>query len=159
MKAAEAARLVGMNEADLCNINRIPARMLVKAGSTLVVPRGANRVDDVAPHVADNAQLSLAPEIVLRRTAVRARRGDTLASLARRYNVSVGSVIEWNHLTARSSLRQGEQITLFLPVRASVAEERRVEPARGTRRVAAARPAPRKQQQRVAPLRAAVARR
>ena len=160
MKAAEAARLVGMSEAELCSINRIPARMLVKAGSTLVVPRGANRVEDVAPHVADNAQLSLAPEIVLHRTAVRARRGDTVTSLARRYNVSVGSVLEWNHLAGRSTLRQGEQVTLFLPVRASVAEARRAEPARGTRRVATtAKAAPRKQQTRVAPLRAAVARR
>ena len=36
---AEAAKLVGMSEAELREVNRIPPRMLVKAGSTLLVPR------------------------------------------------------------------------------------------------------------------------
>ncbi len=37
MRPGEAARQVGMSEAALCNVNRIPPRMLVKAGSTLRV--------------------------------------------------------------------------------------------------------------------------
>ncbi len=62
--------------------------MLIKAGSVLIVPRTAKTQDDVASHVADNGQLSLAPEIVTRRTAVKAGKHDTVASIARRYKLS-----------------------------------------------------------------------
>jgi membrane-bound lytic murein transglycosylase D len=55
--------------------------MLLKAGSTLLVHRKGALDNDVTGHTADNAQLSLAPEIVLRRVAISARKGDTLASL------------------------------------------------------------------------------
>jgi len=62
LKTAEAARLVGMPEARFREVNAIPPRMLVKAGSTLLVPRGgAER--DVSEHVADTATLALAPEV------------------------------------------------------------------------------------------------
>ena len=63
MSVSEAARRVGMNEGDLRNVNTIPPRMLIKAGSVLIVPRSAKMQDDVAGHVADNGQLNLAPEI------------------------------------------------------------------------------------------------
>jgi AICAR transformylase/IMP cyclohydrolase PurH len=42
-KAAEAAKKVGMSEEQLRAINNIPARMLIKAGSTLLVPRTSAR--------------------------------------------------------------------------------------------------------------------
>ncbi|HKB54253.1 MAG TPA: transglycosylase SLT domain-containing protein, partial [Ramlibacter sp.] len=64
MSASEAARRVGMKEADLRTVNTIPPRMLIKAGSVLIVPRSAKMQDDVTSHVADNGQLNLAPEAV-----------------------------------------------------------------------------------------------
>ena len=48
MRPEDAARLVGMSESQLREINRIPPRMLVKAGSTLLVPRSEQRHADVA---------------------------------------------------------------------------------------------------------------
>ncbi len=62
LKPAEAAKLIGMPEAQLRDVNRIPPRMLVKAGSTLLVPRAAQVTTDVAEHIADHAALNLAPE-------------------------------------------------------------------------------------------------
>jgi membrane-bound lytic murein transglycosylase D len=62
LKPAEAAKLIGMPEAQLRDVNRIPPRMLVKAGSTLLVPRAAQVTTDVAEHIADHAALTLAPE-------------------------------------------------------------------------------------------------
>ncbi len=62
LKPAEAARLTGMSEARLREVNRIPPRMLVKVGSTLLVPRAAQVTADVAEHVAEHAALQLAPE-------------------------------------------------------------------------------------------------
>ena len=62
LKAADAARLVGMGEGELRELNDIPDRMLVKAGSTLLVPRSAHTTADISERVADNAALTLAPE-------------------------------------------------------------------------------------------------
>lgn len=120
MSAAEAARRVGMNEADLRSVNSIPPRMLIKAGSVLIVPRTGSRQEDVASQVADNGQLSLAPEVVTRRTVVRAGRGDSVASIARRYRLSAAQVAEWNDVGSSASFRAGQQVVLHLPVRAGV---------------------------------------
>ncbi|MEX8496625.1 MAG: lytic transglycosylase, partial [Leptothrix ochracea] len=52
-----------MTEAQLCEVNVIPPRMLIKAGSTLLVARDAQRSDDnVSEHLADNAFMHLMPE-------------------------------------------------------------------------------------------------
>ena len=75
LKPAEAAKLVGMSEAQLREVNRIPPRMVVKAGSTLLVPRGAHATQDVTEHLADHASLQLAPE-------ARAARRSTARKLA-----------------------------------------------------------------------------
>lgn len=62
LKPADAAKLAGTTEAQLREVNRIPPRMLVKAGSTLLVPRTARATADVSEHIAENGMLSLAPE-------------------------------------------------------------------------------------------------
>ena len=121
MNPAEAARRTGMSEADLRSINNIPPRVVITTGSSLLVPRGARMLQDVAAQVADNGQVSLAPEIVLRRTQVRARKGETVASIARRYNVSAASVATWNKVGAASSFKSGQQVVLNLPVKARAA--------------------------------------
>ena len=118
MNPAEAARRTGMSEADLRSVNSIPPRMLIKAGSTLLVPRAGTVNKDVALHIADNGHVALAPEAVSRRSTVKARKGDSVASLAQRYSVSASSVAEWNDLTATALLKMGQQVVLFLPVKA-----------------------------------------
>ena len=47
MSVAEAARRVGMSETELRSINSIPPRMLITAGSVLMVSRSARDQDDV----------------------------------------------------------------------------------------------------------------
>ncbi len=124
MAASEAARRTGMTEIDMRSINSIPPRMLVKAGSTLLVPRSAKVINDVTSHVAENGQLSLAPEIVTRRVNVKARKGETVATLARRYRVSTLEVADWNQITAHSSFNLGQSVVLFLPVKAKTSSKR-----------------------------------
>ena len=124
MAASEAARRTGMTEVDMRSVNSIPPRMLVKAGSTLLVPRSAKVINDVTSHVAENGQMSLAPEIVTRRVNVKARKGETVATLARRYRVSTLEVADWNQVTAHSSFRLGQSVVLFLPVKAKTASKR-----------------------------------
>lgn len=117
MTAADAARRVGMSEADFRAVNNIPPRMLIKAGSTVLAPRGAKVETDVASHVAENGQLSLAPEQVTRRTTVKAGKHDTVASIAKRYRLSAANVAEWNKVGASAAFKAGQQVVVFLPVR------------------------------------------
>jgi membrane-bound lytic murein transglycosylase D len=117
MSAAEASRRTGMSETDLRSVNNIPPRMLIKAGSTLLVPRSARMDNDVTSHVADNAQVSLAPEIVTRRTTVKARKGESVATIARRYGLSASSVAGWNNVGASAAFKTGQQVVVFLPVK------------------------------------------
>ncbi|MEO7886606.1 MAG: transglycosylase SLT domain-containing protein [Polaromonas sp.] len=117
MNPAEAARRTGMNEADLRGVNSIPPRMLIKAGSTLLVPRSAKVEDDVTSHVADTAQISFSPEVVTRRTTVKARKGESVATIAKRYGLSAASVAEWNNVSTSSPFKPGHQVVVFLPVK------------------------------------------
>jgi membrane-bound lytic murein transglycosylase D len=83
MKPAAAAKRIGMTEAELRRINNIPLRVSIKAGSSLLVPRSLRNEANVAEHVADNGQLSLAPDAKLKRKAGKAgnvrKAGKTLA--------------------------------------------------------------------------------
>ncbi|WP_439587334.1 transglycosylase SLT domain-containing protein [Hydrogenophaga sp.] len=121
MSVAQAAARVGMSESELRSVNNIPPRMQVRAGSSLLVPRTDKRNGDVPSHVADNARLSLQPDVVLSRTTVRARQGENLTRLARRYGVSPVSAADWNKLAVNAPLKAGQRITLLLPKRATVA--------------------------------------
>jgi membrane-bound lytic murein transglycosylase D len=118
LSTSDAARRTGMREADLRAINNIPPRMLIKAGSTLLIPRSAKMDDDVTSHVADTGQMTLAPEIVTRRSSVKARKGETVASIAKRYGLGVASVADWNDVKADAKFKLGSQVIVFLPVKA-----------------------------------------
>ncbi|RYY72858.1 MAG: LysM peptidoglycan-binding domain-containing protein, partial [Comamonadaceae bacterium] len=119
MTVADAAQRSGMSEVDLRAINNIPPRMLIKTGSTLIVPRSAKVQEDVAALVADTGHLSFQPEIVTRRTTVKAGRNDSVASIARRYRVSAANVAEWNDVKATHAFPRGYGVVVYLPVRAA----------------------------------------
>jgi membrane-bound lytic murein transglycosylase D len=119
-KVADAARRVGMNEAQFREINRIPPRMLIKAGSTLLVPRSAKQQNDVSESVADNGQVSFSPEIVLRKQTVKLRKAETVASIAKRYKVSASSVSGWNKISPTGSFKAKQAVVLYLPAKAKV---------------------------------------
>jgi len=115
MKVADAARRVGMHESQLMSVNNIPPRMLIKVGSTLLVPRSENVSKDVSEQVADNGHMALAPEVVLRRSTVKARKGESVATFASRYKVSAASVAEWNKVSSSALFKAGQQVVVFLP--------------------------------------------
>lgn len=119
LSASEAARRVGMSEADLRSVNNIPPRMLIKVGSTLLVPRSAKMEADITSQVADNAHMTLAPEIVTRRTTIKARKGETVASVAKRYGLNAVNVAEWNSTSVAGAFKLGQQVVVFLPVKAA----------------------------------------
>ena len=122
MRTAEAAKEIGIAEEQLRDINKIPARMLVRAGSTLLVPRGEGRLADVSLHVADNAVMALAPDVPpLRKVALKAGRKDTVASVARRYRVSPAQIAQWNEVAAAAAFRPGQTILVYVAAKVPVA--------------------------------------
>ena len=119
MKPEEAAQEVGMPIEQLRSANSIPPRMMVKAGSTLLVHRKGALDSDVSEHMADKAQLALAPEVVLKRIMVTARKGDTLASLAARHGVTAANMASWNKLPIVASLKAGQSLAVYVPSQAA----------------------------------------
>ena len=115
LKPADAAKRVGMSEAQLREINHIPPRMLVKAGSTLLVPRNGHAQADVSEHLAENGMIALAPDApALKRVTYKARKGDSVATIAKRYRVSHAQLLEWNKLAAGASLQPGQTVVIFV---------------------------------------------
>ncbi|MEJ6006787.1 transglycosylase SLT domain-containing protein [Paucibacter sp. AS339] len=129
MSPSVAAKEVGMSEAQLREVNMIPPRMLVKQGSTLLVPRAAHRIEDVSEHLADHASISLAPDTPpLRRLSLKAGKHDSVASVAARYRVSPAQVAEWNKVGVKSSFKPGQTLVVYSA------------PSVATKRVALAKP-------------------
>ncbi len=121
---SDVAKQVGMSEDELREANGIPPRMLVTAGSTLLVPREP-RHRDVAEEIAENATLAFAPERNTRRVVLRAGRHDTVASVARRYHVSADSVAAWNKVSAEARFKRGQRIVLHLAAKPSQVQAKR----------------------------------
>ena len=114
MRPADAAKRTGMTEANLRSVNAIPPRVVIRAGSSLLVPRAAHIQNDVAGKVADTGQLSVSPEVALRRKIIKAGKGDTVATVARKYRASPAQVAQWNKVTSSASFLPGQQVVLFL---------------------------------------------
>lgn len=122
MKTADAAKRLKMSEADLRYANNIPTHMIIRAGSTLLVPRPASQERDVTVRIADNGQLALVPETVLRRIVLKAGKKDSVATVARRYGLAPAKVAEWNNVGTSASFKPGQQIVIhrWVPVRSNI---------------------------------------
>ena len=75
-------------------------------------------MEDDIPVESLEARLALVPEQSnLRKVTYRVRRGDTLSSVARRWNVATKDVILWNGLTS-PNLFAGQRLELTVPTKA-----------------------------------------
>lgn len=115
LKPAEAARLVGMDERELREVNAIPSGMLIRTRSTLLVPRDPQRPHDVAAEVAEGATLALAPEPPqVRPVQFKAGpRGESVAAVARRWRVPAAQVAAWNGVAQNAMFRPGQVIVVM----------------------------------------------
>jgi membrane-bound lytic murein transglycosylase D len=121
MKTADVAKLAGMSEEELRDVNDIPPRMLVKAGSTLLVPRPKHQLhDDVSERLAANGMLSLTSDgPTLKRVSHRVgKKGDSVAGVARRFGVPAQSVAHWNNVRANSQFAAGTRVIVYVPQKA-----------------------------------------
>ncbi len=117
LKPADLARQVGMSEAELREVNRIPSGMLVKTGSTLLVPRSPHKSADVSGQVADNAMMLLAPDrpAAVRVTFKAGKKGDSVAAVAKRYAVSADQVAQWNAVASSATFKPGQTVVVMQP--------------------------------------------
>jgi membrane-bound lytic murein transglycosylase D len=128
------AEKIGVDPDTLMSVNKIPAGMRLKPGSTLVVPRADDDDEDISADVAESAVLAMEPDVPdTRKMLIRVRRKQSMAAIAARYGVSLGQLKGWNK-THRSEAMPGQVIVLHVPVgRAMPAEP-------GPRRIATAMP-------------------
>ena len=95
-------------------VNNIPPKMVLKAGSTILVPRTAESGKDITQEVADNAVLAMAPEASEgKRINLTVKKRDTLQSLASRYKVTVAQIKGWNSLH-QEKLSAGQKLELYV---------------------------------------------
>jgi membrane-bound lytic murein transglycosylase D len=126
-----------VSRADLAEANYLSTKATLKTGQQLIIPRaptlllaantetatpavetpaiasGPSKVDAVAASAparsgAPRAERAPAPEKVIHRV----RRGDTLYSIAKRYDTTVEELKEWNRLRS-SAIQVGQRLTIF----------------------------------------------
>jgi membrane-bound lytic murein transglycosylase D len=137
VRIADAAKQVNMSEAELRQVNNIPPGMLIKAGSTLLVPRAAHSQKDVSESVADRGQVTLTPEMISVRKSIRAGKADTVTTLAKRFKVSPANLAQWNKVAANAKFKPGQALVIFVNVPAGSARKIKSKAPR-----TAAKPAP-----------------
>ncbi|MFC0573182.1 transglycosylase SLT domain-containing protein [Paraburkholderia solisilvae] len=120
---AAIAQKIGVDADTLMEVNKIPAGMRLKPGSTIVVPRGDDDDEDISADVAESAVLAMEPDVPdTRKMLIRVRRAQSMSALASRYGVSIGQLKAWNR-THRNDVRAGQVIVLHVPVGRRVPSE------------------------------------
>ena len=113
MKVSEAAKKFKMSETDFRTLNSIPPKMLIKAGSALLVPRGDKIKNDVSAEIADLGQVNLAPEITLKKSQIRVTTKETLESFATKHHIKAAQLSEWNQLAVNAPLKPGQVLIIY----------------------------------------------
>jgi membrane-bound lytic murein transglycosylase D len=120
-KPASLAQRYGISEAQLRQINNIPPRMVMRAGSALMVPRAAAKQQDVSESIAQNGSLLMSPEAPpLRRASHKVRAGESLATIAKRYRTNPAQLAGWNK--GVNAVKTGQVLTVYVPQRTAVAK-------------------------------------
>ncbi|MGU7776225.1 transglycosylase SLT domain-containing protein [Burkholderia sp. MR1-5-21] len=115
-RPAAIAEKIGVDADTLMSVNKIPAGMRLKPGSTIVVPRGNDDDEDISADVAENGVLAMEPDVPdTRKMLIRVRRKQAMATIAGRYGVSVGQLKAWNR-THRDLVMPGQTLVLHVPV-------------------------------------------
>jgi peptidoglycan lytic transglycosylase D len=129
------ARKLKVSRADLAEANYLSVRSRVTPGQQLIVPRAptlllAARTDNPAPLVETrpvdpvvvaSTTVPSAPEAATQSKLVyRVKRGDTLSSIARVFETSVGALKKWNDLRT-NTLRVGQRLTILTARTAAIA--------------------------------------
>ncbi len=100
------------------DVNAIPAKMYVKAGSTILVPKSSRSSEENIPtQVVEQAQLTIAKgNAGTRKIYVKVSKKDNLAAIAKRYKLNVADIKEWNNLR-KDQVPLGTKLALQVPIK------------------------------------------
>jgi membrane-bound lytic murein transglycosylase D len=125
------ARKLGVNRQDLADANYLSVKARVTPGQQLVIPRAptlllAARAENPVPLVetrktdavvaasatVPNARPASSTPLQQTKLVYRVKRGDTLASIARGFQVTTAALKKWNGLQT-NLIRVGQQLTIL----------------------------------------------
>lgn len=110
---SKVAAKFGMTEDEVRKVNGIPKGRKVLAHSTLLVRSDNAGREDISAEEAD-ARLRLSPATTWRRVVYRVRSGDNLTNIARRWHITVKSIVTSNRLR-NDRLKIGQRLILTVP--------------------------------------------
>ena len=108
-KLDAVAAKFGIDLGSLRVINGIGLRSKLKPGHTLIVPKDGKMRDIALPVNLDQPAMMAQERLV--KTSYVVKKGDTLASIAKRYKVSADDIRKWNKLAA-ANLTSGQKLAI-----------------------------------------------
>ncbi len=128
-------------------VNNIPPRMSLKAGSTILVPKSDLASEmDIAPELVDTAIMAFVPDAPSGRSIyVKVGARDTLFSVARRNKVTVTQLKQWNNLRSDKVIK-GQKLQVNVPYRTAAGNNasKKMVKVRHSRKAAATKSAARR---------------
>lgn len=92
--------------ARLVKTNQVAPRDVLQIGQTLQVPT----------HTARPVVAATTAENIIRKIGYRVRKGDSLARIAKRFQVTVRELAKWNRLDVKRYLQPGQRLTIYVDV-------------------------------------------
>jgi membrane-bound lytic murein transglycosylase D len=110
---ASVASRFGMSSDELKRVNGISSRRRVAGGGTILV-RDAQADEGDLDALGDSgiSEATMAPPLETITFSHRVRRGESLASISRRYNVGVASLRSWNRIPRNQGARLGQLLIM-----------------------------------------------
>ncbi len=95
---------------ELRDLNGIPTGARLRSGATVLVPKLPGIEGDIPADVVENAALLYEPTRTVKRVAVKVRKGESMAGLAKRQRVSVAQIAQWNGFNKTARLQAGQTV-------------------------------------------------
>jgi len=107
---SEIGRRYGVGVQAIKTANHLRSNLL-RAGQSLLIPFSSRKLTPVA--IASAPKRTFAPPSGTEPVIHRVRAGDTLWSIAQRYNVLIHQIAEWNLIRTRDILRLGQRLKIW----------------------------------------------
>ncbi len=111
------ARRFGVRTGDIIAENNIRRPNRLRIGQVLTIPLYGSSIRTASQSIRNREPRNVPPPDPSTHRAIsyRIRRGDTLASISRRYGVSMANLQDWNGLRNPSDIIAGQKLTIYLP--------------------------------------------